>query len=433
MNPADSSLWPLVLAGVLLIGSNALLVASELALLRACLAHFEPDLAERLREDLPARRLIDNAEGTARLLRAASFLGVGGYGLVLFRETEIVFFRTGAAHGMWVSVVLSALALVAGIALFLFFGVLLPRVAGLRNPEKVLKFAGRTLFLYAPLDYLAVRPMRGIIVRLMSWVGVRDVPGLESLGFEEQLEHPGAGAKPMPVMARTIFTNALEMRGLVVSDVLLPRHQVQWMDLNDSVEANLRLARETGHTRFPLCMGDLDRCVGLIHIKDIFRHGANPRTLDLRRLKREILRIAPETGVEEAMHLLLSQRQHMALVVDEFRGAEGIVTLERLLELLVGDIHDEFDVEEDNIRRMSNGEYSVSGLAPAYEVERALEMEFKNRAVSTFGGQITAELGRIPAKGERLALDGLDIVVTEVDERRVIRARVRPVPPAEEE
>jgi magnesium and cobalt transporter len=123
----------------------------------------------------------------------------------------------------------------------------------------------------------------------------------------------------------------------------------------------------------------------------------------------------------------------MALVVDEFRGAEGIVTLERLLELLVGDIRDEFDQEEDNIRRMPNGEYSVSGLAPAYEVERALEVEFADREVSTFGGQITAFLGRIPAQGERLKLDGLDVVVTEVDERRVIRARVHPLPKEPEE
>jgi CBS domain containing-hemolysin-like protein len=431
MIAANASLWALAPVGVLLILSNALLVASELALLRVCLSHFEPLLAEKLREEPAIKKLIENAEGTARLLRTSSFLGAGCYALLLFRMAQVAFWRAGGAHaGAFLA---SALILFAGTGLFLFFGILLPRVAGLRHPGTVLRIAGRSLFLYAPLDYAVVRPMRIIISAFMRRMGVKDVPGLESLGFEEQIEHPGEGVEPMSAMARRIFRNALEMRGLVLSDVLLPRHQVQWMDLNDSVEENLRLARETGHTRFPLCIGDLDRCVGLIHIKDVFRRGTGPRGLDLRRLKRDILRLAPETSVEEAMHTLLSGRQHLALVVDEFRGAEGIVTLERLLELLVGDIRDEFDVEEDNIRRMPNGDYSVSGLAPVYEVERALDLEFRNEEVSTFGGQITAELGRIPAQGERLKLDGLDIVVTEVDERRVIRARVRPLPPVAEE
>ncbi len=431
MNAADASLWSLAPVGVLFILSNALLVASELALLRACLAHFEPGLADRLREEPSTRRLLDDAEGTARLLRTASFLGAGCYALVLFRMGYVAYFRAGG-EGLF-PLLAAGLLLACGTGLFLFFGVLLPRVAGLRHPEGTLRLAARALYLYAPLDYLVVKPMRFLVSAFMRRVGVRDVPGLESLGFEEQIEREDSGEDSLPPMARRIFKNALEMRGLVVSDVLLPRHQVQWMDLNDSVEANLRLARETGHTRFPLCIGDLDRCVGLIHIKDVFRRGSGPRGLDLRKLKREILRISPETSVEEAMHTLLSRRQHMALVVDEFRGAEGIVTLERLLELLVGDIRDEFDQEEDNIRRMPNGEYSVAGLAPAYEVERALEMEFADREVSTFGGQITAFLGRIPAQGERLRLDGLDIVVTEVDERRVIRARVHRLPTDPEE
>ena len=433
MSTADAILWPWIAGAVFFILSNALLVAVELALLRVCLSHFEPELAERVNEHPGARNLVENSESTARLLRTASFLSVSCFALMLFRIAHILYCRAELAGGISWGLTSGLGALFLGTGLFLFFGVHLPRVVGLRHTESVLKSGSRLLFIYRPLDVIAVRPMRAIMSRLLHTVGVEEAPGIESLGFEEQMEHPGEGARPMPVMAQKIFRNALQMRGLTVGDVLLPRHQVRWMDLNDSVAENLRLARETGHTRFPLCVGDLDRCVGLIHIKDIFRKGGDHRNLELRNVKREILRVSPDMSVEDAMHLFLAKRQHMALVVDEFRGVEGVVTLERLLELLVGDIRDEFDNEEDNIKLMPNGEYSVSGLTPVYELERELDMEFANKEVSTFGGQITAELGRIPENGEHLKLDGLEIVVTEVDERRVIRARVHPVetPPEE--
>jgi len=432
MNTADASFWPWIVGGLFLLLLNGFLVATELAILRVCLSHFEPELAERLREKPALRRLIDHAEGTARLARSSSLLCVIGFALVMLQVAQILFSRSQAIWGTYVALGLVLLLCFVAYGFFTFFGVLLPRIVGLRHPGGALMQGRMVLALFAPVRIL-LRPMRGLIFLLMRAVGVDEVPGLESLGFEEQIEHPGEGALPMPVMARKIFRNALEMRGLDVGDVILPRHQVQWMDLNDSVEKNLKLARGTGHTRFPLCDGDLDRCVGLVHIKDIFRKVKNQRRLDLRRIKRDILRVSPDMSVEDAMQLLLGKRQHMALVVDEFRGAEGIITMERLLELLVGDIRDEFDVEEDNIKRMPNGEFRVSGLTPVYELERELDVEFANQDVSTFGGLITAELGRIPAMGEHLQLDALDIVVTEVDERRVIMARVRTREETEEE
>lgn len=433
MNAETAIMWPWLVAAFFCLAANAFFVAMELALLRACLSHFEPELAEHLEAHEGAKALLDDSEETARILRTASFLGVGCFILTLFRVAEIVEVRAAAEWSVGYGLATAVATLVAGCGFFLLLAVNLPRVIGLRHTEGVLKSGSHFFFLLRPLDYLVVRPIRFLVRRILRLTGVKEVPGIESLGFEEQIEHPGAGARPMPIMARKIFRNALEMRGLTVGDVLLPRHQVQWMDLNDSLDSNLKLARDTGHTRFPLCNGDLDRCVGLIHIKDIFRKGVNCRSLDLSNVKREIMRISPEMSVEDAMHMFLSKRQHMALVVDEFRGAEGVVTLERLLELLVGDIRDEFDNEEDNIKRMPNGEFSVSGLTPVYELERELDMEFSNKEVSTFGGQITSELGRIPERGEHLRLDGLEIVVTEVDERRVIRARVRPMPHESEE
>ncbi|MBN1403479.1 MAG: HlyC/CorC family transporter [Opitutales bacterium] len=433
MNAADANLLPLFGAGILLMLLNGVLVAAELALLRVCLSHFEPELAERLREREALRSMIDHAESTVRLARSSSLLCVILYAFTLLRAAQVVYVRSEAAWGTYGALAAALCLFAFGYGLYAMCGIILPRALGLKHPAPALGAGRVALFFFAPLRLLVLKPIRALTTALLRMAGVKDLPGLESLGFEEQIEHSNEGSQPMPVMARKIFRNALDMRGLVVSDVLLPRHQVQWMDLNDSPEENMKLARQTGHTRFPLCDGDLDRCVGMVHIKDVFRKVKNQRRVDLPRIKREMLRISPDMSVEEALQLLLGKRQHMALVVDEFRGAEGIITLERLLELLVGDIRDEFDIEEDNIRKTPNGEYNVSGLTPVYELERELDVEFENQDVSSFGGLITAELGRIPEQGEHLVLDGLDVIVTEVDERRVIWARVRKTEEAPEE
>ncbi len=433
MNATDASLLPSLAAGLLPMLFNGVLVAAELALLRVCFSHFEPELADKLRARAALRPMMEHAERTVRLARSGSLLCVILYALALLRAADILFDSIEPRLGDYWAGAAAVTFFIVGYALYALFGVLLPRAIGLRHPEGALRVGRLALGLFAPLDWLVLGPVHAIIRRLLKAVGVEEVPGLDSLGLDAKPADGGQDTNQPAPIAQRILSNALEMRSLVVSDVLLPRHQVQWMDLNDSPEANLKLARDTGHTRFPLCEGDLDRCLGLVHIKDIFRKVRNPRRLDLRRIKRDILRISPDMKVEEALQLLLGKRQHMALVVDEFRGAEGILTLERLLELLVGDIRDEFDVEEDNIRLMPNGEYSVSGLTPVYELERKLDVEFSNQALSSFGGLITAELGRIPASGELLSLDGLEIVVTEVDERRVISARVRKTEPHDED
>jgi CBS domain containing-hemolysin-like protein len=212
-----------------------------------------------------------------------------------------------------------------------------------------------------------------------------------------------------------------------VSDVLLPRNQVKCFDLFDSVSENLKMARMTGHTRFPLCEGDLDNCIGLIHIKDIFRSGLSSKGLDLRKFNREILRFQEDMPVEDALEQLMQQKKHMGLVVDEFGGAQGVLTLERILEVIVGEIQDEFDVEEANIKEIGNGDYAIMGLAPLHEVEELFGLEFDTYDVSTFGGLITFELGEIPRKGQQLVVGNLNIRITEVDGKRVIKTLARKI------
>ena len=187
---------------------------------------------------------------------------------------------------------------------------------------------------------------------------------------------------------------------------------------------NLELAKQTGHTRFPLCEGSLDHCIGLIHIKDIFRFREDSQSIDLRRIKRPIIRVGQDENLSDILELLLRSKAHMALAVDEFGGTAGVITLENIIEEIVGDIQDEFDTEEANIKRLRDGEYLVSGLTPLHDLEKELDVELDTKEASTLGGLITSELGHIPAQRTRINMPPLHVVVTEVDEKRVIAARV---------
>jgi magnesium and cobalt transporter len=131
---------------------------------------------------------------------------------------------------------------------------------------------------------------------------------------------------------------------------------------------------------------------------------------------------------------MLRAKFHMALAVDEFGGIVGVVTFESILEELVGEIQDEFDSEELEIRALrAPNTYRILGLTPIHDVEEALGLEFENDEVSTFGGLITGELGRIPARGDVLSVAGMHITIDEVDARRVIAARVVYVRPSPSE
>jgi len=220
---------------------------------------------------------------------------------------------------------------------------------------------------------------------------------------------------------RQIVGNTLQLRNLDAQDILLPRNQVQVLDLNDSLEKNLSLAKSSGHTRFPLCDGDLDHCVGITHVKDVFREMAEGKKVNLTRIKRDFATFSPEDPLVVVLQKMLQGRLHMALVRDEFGGAIGVLTLEDALEEVVGEIKDEFDAsEEDSIRKRSDGSFVVSGLAPMHEVVEVLGVHCGNDEVSTFGGWITMVLGRIPHPGEKFLLGNLDVLIEKANGTRII-------------
>ena len=421
------------LAGVLgVLALNAILVAAEIALVRLRFSHFNPDLLDYMEKQPKLQRVMQEADAFIQGFRLAITFCLLTNGVLLVAPLR-------AALGEWDEELFGGYAIFSSLAALSVAGALhylvadlVPRGLGSAAPVRLLRWFYWPLiglsWMLRPLTK-ALQSVGGILLRLMC---VEESRPLAPLEMEAQLEMMGGDGSTVPVAVQKILRNTLQMRDLVVSDVLLPRNQVKIFDLQESNKVNLELARTTGHTRFPLCDGDLDRCLGLIHVKDLFRSRKPVETLDFRRLKREMIRVDAEEPLEDALTKMLGNNVHMALVIDDFRGVEGVLTLERILEQLVGDIRDEFDFDEDDNIRPSTSEgevLQVDGLTPLHELEEHFAVDLSNEEVSTVSGLITLEMGRIPEVGESVEVNFLRFEVLQVDETRVREALVRPLNP----
>jgi CBS domain containing-hemolysin-like protein len=197
---------------------------------------------------------------------------------------------------------------------------------------------------------------------------------------------------------------------------------VVFLNTDNSIEDNLRLARHSGHTRFPLCEGDLDKVVGLIHIKDLFRAESVPASL--REVAREITFVPETLTLDRLLKRLRGERVHLAAVIDEYGGVSGVVSLENVIEEIVGPIQDEFDTEKPEIVDKGGSVYQVSGAMLVADLEDELRVEISDRNEDTIGGVVLSELGRKPRVGDQVEVGPLRIEILEVERNRVKSLRI---------
>lgn len=212
--------------------------------------------------------------------------------------------------------------------------------------------------------------------------------------------------------------------------VMVPRSEVVFLDIQWPVAWSLEVARRMRHTRYPVCDGSLDQVLGILHVKDLL--GVAEERLDLRAFLRPV-RYVPET---QPLNVLLTEmqrtRQHMAVVVDEHGSVAGIVTLENVLEQIVGALWDEFDVEAPDLVAEGEGVYLARGGVPLERINRQLGLDLRAPSVNTLSGFLVARIGRFPRAGDVVNLDGVVAEVLEVEGSRAgkVRLTLTPTPPS---
>jgi CBS domain containing-hemolysin-like protein len=227
---------------------------------------------------------------------------------------------------------------------------------------------------------------------------------------------------------RIMIENVLNLEEKTARRVMVPRPDIVYLSLARPLEENLRLARQAGHTRFPLCEDDLTTVIGMIHVKDVFRSGGlqNGR-LDLRQLARKV----PFLPVTLRLHQLLLEfqknRVHLAMLLDEYGSVVGMVTLENVLEELVGPIQDEFDREPPQLVPLGDGVFEIEAACPLDVLAEQIGIEFPETGAETAGGLILEILGRLARAGDSVEVAGYRFTVVRADPTRIRKVRIEPI------
>ena len=225
-------------------------------------------------------------------------------------------------------------------------------------------------------------------------------------------------------MEGKLLDNVFEFSDRIASEVMIPRQDMVCIFIQDTFEEILDIVKKYGHTRYLLCDDDKDHVLGLVHMRDIIRFQEQTGEKDITQIKRDILAVPEGMPISHLVQRMRSQRTHMAIIVDEFGGSAGLVTLEDMLEELVGEIYDEFESEQLDIQKLGEDEYILNGRVLLEEVSEMLEIELEEDTVSTIGGYVFSRIGRKPVKGDLVYFDGFNFEVMEVMGYRITKVKV---------
>ncbi len=220
--------------------------------------------------------------------------------------------------------------------------------------------------------------------------------------------------------ALAMIEGVLQVSESQVRDIMIPRAQMDVVDIHETPEKFLPFVISTAHSRFPVTDKDRDDVIGILLAKDMLRYYAGEE-VNVRDMLRPAVFIPESKRLNVLLKEFRSNRNHIAIVVDEYGGVAGLVTIEDVLEQIVGEIEDEFDFDEneDNILRDRHGRYRVKALTEITDFNQALGTEFSDEDFDTVGGLIVSQFGRLPKRGESVILEGLKFQVLRADSRRL--------------
>ena len=377
-------------------------------------------LIERLVEDSTRFR------ATTEIIATMISLAIGAIATFTFIAPLSRLFgeRVGEPTGLWLAGVVVILLL--GLVI-LVLGELLPSMIALRFSEQLAFALVRPFALVATLISPLTRLVIGLSRLLAGLLGEGPEGGIPLVTEEEIKSMVDAGEEEGFIEAdeKEMIYSIFEFGDTLAREVMVPRIDITAIEVGTSITEALGVIMEAGHSRIPVYIETIDNIVGILYAKDLLPlllHGETDTRLE------KVLRrpyFIPETKkVDDLLPDLQQRKVHMAIVVDEYGGTAGLVTIEDLLEEIVGEIQDEYDSEEPIYEIISDDEYVLSARIDLDDLAKLLSTEFPDEESDTLGGLIYDHLGRVPAPGDVVDYDGLQITVLSVEGRRINKVRV---------
>lgn len=352
----------------------------------------------------------------------------------LAKMIQPFFYLAGVTSETVIRTVSVALAFSIITFLHIVLGELAPKSLAIRKSVPTTLWIARPLALFYLLFRPAIWFLNGAANLVLKHVfQLKPASEHELAHSEEELRvilAESERAEEVTPLGKSLLINALDMADRVVRDITTPRGEVVFLNTEDNFEETLKHALDSRHTRFPLCDGHLDNTIGLVHIKDMLKLMRQPQA-DMHAIRRDIFPVPEMMPLEKLLTFFLAKHAHLALVVDEFGGTVGVVTLDNVLAELVGEIHDEFDAENTEFKRVTADEFTVLGSLGLYELQDLAQLELESADVSTIGGYVTHLIGHLPKQGEHVRIEDYVVTITQSDGRRVGQLNFKRVPAAD--
>lgn len=410
---------------------NGFFVAAEFAMVKVRSTRIDTLLQEGNTRAKYAKRLVDNLDAylsACQLGITLASLGLGWIGEpAIARLIEPVLADFGLS-GAIIHTIAFAIAFSIITALHIILGELAPKSLAIQKADSVAIWTSVPLIAFYKLMFPIIWVLNSIANRILRAVGIEVASEHEAAHTEEEIRILMEESHQQGYINQTELTyvdNIFDFAERHVNEVMIPRTDMVCLYAEDAFAVNLDKALDEQLTRYPVCDPDKDNIIGFVHIKDLLAALAKGETPALREITRNIMAIPETMPISSLLKLMQKNQAQIALVIDEYGGTAGLVTVEDILEEIVGEIQDEFDEERPVVEMRADNVHSVDGRLLIDQVNEVFEMDLDTGVVDTIGGWMTVRVEMPPRIGQQVDYDEYAFIVEEVDNMRITRVLVR--------
>ncbi|WP_373665502.1 hypothetical protein SPSIL_026660 [Sporomusa silvacetica DSM 10669] len=425
-------------AALLLVLINGFFVLSEFSLVKIRKIRLE-ELAQqgnaRAKLALKVVSSLDSYLGATQLGIALSSLALGWLGepavSSLIKPILMNYFPVSEGLITTVSITLGFISITF---FYIILGDLIPKSMAVQRSENMVLSCIWLLYIFHKVSYPIIMLFNRTAKLLLSAIGMKAASEADLAHSEEELRmivsasHRGS---VLNQMESELIDNVFDFADRLAREIMVPRQDMVCLFTDDPFEENMRVVRETVHTRYPLCVEDKDHIIGMVHVRDLMDFDmCAPGERDLTAIVREILVVPEGMSVAHLLQVMRRKCTHLAIVADEYGGTAGLVALEDVIEEIVGDIQDEHDeVADIEIQRLSDGSYEFDGGVLLDDVTELLNIRLEDHEEDTLGGYIFGMLGRRPETGDIVNIGDYSFEVLHVTGFRIVRVKAVPLFP----
>jgi len=425
LDPLPSSISLFWVVALILL--NGFFVSAEYAMVKARSSRIDTLVADGRRGAILARNITNNLEsylsacqlGITLASLGLGWIGAPAIGRLLYPLVNLLGYSEAVVHGISVTI-----AFIIITVLHIVLGELAPKTLALRKSNSVTLLSAAPITLFYKIMSPFIWLLNGLAHQILKFLHIAPESEQDSAHTEEEIRILMKESNKSGLINNTelaLVNNIFGFAETTAREIMIPRTEMICLYKHVPREENIEIAYEGMRTRYPLCDGDKDNIIGFIHIKDLLRTS----DIEYPNIVRPIITVPESIHISALLKLMQRSKSQIAILIDEYGGTSGLVTMEDIMEEIVGEIQDEFDEERPGIEKIRDDEYSIDGLMLIDEINERFGLELDTNDYDTIGGWLYSRLETIPPqKGQSLEFDNHIYIVDETDNKRISRIQL---------